>query len=73
MVEEFCHADGVIPLVDRLGQTVILANVLEEDHFLSQLPEGVVVGHPLIEVDRPVPVILQNHQWRVHLVGVENG
>jgi len=52
---------------------VVLADVLEQHHVLTELAEGVEVRDALIEVDRAVLVVGQNDQRRFDLVGVEGG
>ena len=58
MIEELGHAHGVVALVHRTGQPMVLADILEKDHFLAELSQGVVVRHALVEINGPILVVV---------------
>ncbi len=72
VVEELAHAHRVVALVLRLRQTVVLTLVLQHHHRLAEPAQGVEVLDALIEVDRAVLVVVQDHERRRDLARLED-
>ncbi len=67
MVEELPHSDGVVSLVFRLSQPVILAFVLEHDHRFSEASECVEVLDSLVPVHSTVFIVVEDNHRRFHV------
>jgi hypothetical protein len=68
VIEPLLHAHGVVLLVGRACEAVVLADVLEQHDFLAELAQRVVVRDPLVEVHRAVAVVVQDHERDVQVL-----